>query len=92
MITSNLSIAELEERWRPEGVTPGAFHEGMRVTDRLRESWGEQQTRGREPAGGEPGRVSGRRISPVRASCHEEECSDGVFMLVTLHRFAFGDF
>jgi DNA replication protein DnaC len=41
VITSNLSIDDLEERWRPEGVAPGAFHEGMRVTDRLRESWGE---------------------------------------------------
>ena len=41
VITSNLSIDELEERWRPEGVMPGAFHEGMRVTDRLRESWGD---------------------------------------------------
>lgn len=41
VITSNLSIGDLEERWRPDGVAPGEFHEGMRVTDRLRESWGE---------------------------------------------------
>ena len=58
IITSNLSIERLEVRWQPEGVAPGAFHEGMRVTDRLRESWGEQQTRGGEPAGGESGEVS----------------------------------
>ena len=38
VITSNLSIDDLEERWRPEGVARGEFHEGMRVTDRLRES------------------------------------------------------
>ena len=46
VITSNLSIDDLEERWRPDGVTPGDFHEGMRVTDRLRESWGELEIQG----------------------------------------------
>ncbi len=46
VITSNLSIDDLEERWRPEGVVPGEFHEGMRVTDRLRESWGELEIEG----------------------------------------------
>jgi DNA replication protein DnaC len=46
VITSNLSIDSLEERWRPEGVAPGAFHEGVRVTDRLRESWGELEIEG----------------------------------------------
>lgn len=46
VITSNLSIDDLEERWRPEGVAPGSFHEGMRVTDRLRESWGELEIQG----------------------------------------------
>ncbi len=34
------------ERWRPEGVPPGGFHEGMRMTDRLRESWGELEIQG----------------------------------------------
>lgn len=46
VITSNLSIEDLEERWRPEGVARGEFHEGMRVTDRLRESWGELEIQG----------------------------------------------
>jgi DNA replication protein DnaC len=46
VITSNLSTDELEERWRPEGVAPGAFHEGMRVVDRLRESWGALEIEG----------------------------------------------
>ena len=46
VITSNLSIDDLEERWRPEGVARGEFHEGMRVTDRLRESWGELEIQG----------------------------------------------
>jgi len=46
VITSNLSIDDLEERWRPEGVGRGEFHEGMRVTDRLRESWGELEIQG----------------------------------------------
>jgi DNA replication protein DnaC len=46
VITSNLSIDDLEERWRPEGVARGEFHEGMRVTDRLRESWGALEIEG----------------------------------------------
>jgi DNA replication protein DnaC len=46
VITSNLSIDDLEERWRPAGVTPGAFHDGMRVADRLRESWGTLEIEG----------------------------------------------
>jgi len=46
VITSNLSIDDLEERWRPAGVTHGAFHDGMRVTDRLRESWGALEIEG----------------------------------------------
>jgi DNA replication protein DnaC len=46
VITSNLSIDELEERWRPEGVALGEFHEGSRVTDRLRESWGDLEIQG----------------------------------------------
>jgi DNA replication protein DnaC len=46
VITSNLSIDDLEERWRPEGVARGEFHEGMRVTDRLRESWGDLEIQG----------------------------------------------
>jgi DNA replication protein DnaC len=46
VITSNLSIDDLEERWRPEGVARGEFHEGVRVTDRLRESWGELEMEG----------------------------------------------
>lgn len=46
VITSNLSIDDQGERWRPEGVAPGSFHEGMCVTDRLRESWGELEIQG----------------------------------------------
>jgi len=46
VITSNLSIDDLEERWRPDGVARGEFHEGMRVTDRLRESWGALEIEG----------------------------------------------
>ncbi len=46
VITSNLSIDDLEERWRPAGILPGAFHDGMRVTDRLRESWGTLEIEG----------------------------------------------
>lgn len=46
VITSNKSIDELEERWRPQGVAPGEFHEGTRVVERLRESWGEVEVLG----------------------------------------------
>ncbi len=46
VITSNLSIDDLEERWRPAGVSPGSFHDGMRVCDRLRESWGTLEIEG----------------------------------------------
>jgi DNA replication protein DnaC len=46
VITSNKSIDEVEERWRPQGIAPGAFHEGIRVVERLRESWGELEVQG----------------------------------------------
>jgi len=46
VITSNKSIDELEERWRPQGIAPGAFHEGTRVVEQLRESWGELEVQG----------------------------------------------
>jgi hypothetical protein len=46
VITSNKSIDEVEERWRPQGIAPGAFHEGTRVVERLRESWGELEVQG----------------------------------------------
>lgn len=37
IITSNLSTANLEKRWRPEGVKEGEFHAGVRVVERIRE-------------------------------------------------------
>ena len=46
VITSNKSIHEVEERWRPQGIAPGTFHEGTRVVERLRESWGELEVQG----------------------------------------------
>lgn len=46
IITSNLSIEQLEEHWRPQGIASGAFHDGQRVTDRLRENWTELEIGG----------------------------------------------
>lgn len=37
VITSNLSLKDLEKYWRPAGCVEGQFHEGMRITERLRE-------------------------------------------------------
>lgn len=37
IFTSNLSLNDLEEYWRPAGCLPGSFHEGLRITERLRE-------------------------------------------------------
>lgn len=37
LITSNLSIRDLEAYWRPPGVEEGQFYEARRITERLRE-------------------------------------------------------
>lgn len=37
IFTSNFSLRELEEYWRPEDVKPGGFHPGRRVIDRIAE-------------------------------------------------------
>ncbi len=37
IFTSNLSFLDLERYWRPPGLQEGQFHEGLRITERLRE-------------------------------------------------------
>jgi len=37
IFTSNCSIDDLEERWRPKHAAPGDYHAGSRVASRLRE-------------------------------------------------------
>lgn len=37
IITSNLSLKDLEAYWRPAGCVEGQFHEGVRIIERLRE-------------------------------------------------------
>jgi DNA replication protein DnaC len=37
IFTSNFSLRELEDYWRPEDVKPGGFHPGRRVIDRIAE-------------------------------------------------------
>lgn len=37
IITSNLSLKDLEAYWRPSGLAQGQFHEGLRIIERLRE-------------------------------------------------------
>lgn len=37
VFTCNFNLAELEQQWRPDGVSAGAFHAGRRVTDRIGE-------------------------------------------------------
>lgn len=37
VITSNLSPRDLERSWRPTGLQEGQFHEGLRISERLRE-------------------------------------------------------
>lgn len=35
--TCNFNLGQLEEQWRPDGVTEGAFHAGRRVVERIGE-------------------------------------------------------
>ena len=37
IITSNLSLKDLEVYWRPAGMKDGQFHEGLRIVERLKE-------------------------------------------------------
>ncbi len=37
ILTSNLSLNDLEAYWRPPGLAAGAMHEGSRIVDRLRQ-------------------------------------------------------
>ena len=47
IFTSNLSTRDLEKHWRPEGVAEGAFHAGVRVLERIKESCTGLPVRGR---------------------------------------------
>jgi DNA replication protein DnaC len=46
VITSNYSLEELEQYWRPQGYGPGEFHDGLRVIERLSESYAELEVLG----------------------------------------------
>ncbi|MEO6889878.1 MAG: ATP-binding protein [Ktedonobacteraceae bacterium] len=37
IFTSNLSLHDLEESWRPKHIAPGGFHAGQRVIERIKE-------------------------------------------------------